>query len=150
MGCGPSVAQKAQLEAQKAHTETQLREFALRYNNADMPSLLVDFGEWRYNNFLSATANTSDMPAASKAIGDMFASLQRPLEPVDTAQQAKRKTIGPFTKQIFQGGGKEDPWANEIYKVALVDALDPLGWKLVSEARSDRIVQIWFVKQEDE
>jgi hypothetical protein len=130
MGGGSS---KADSEAD-TYTETQLSEFALQYKNSDMKhlalNLMVDISSG------SITTNTSDMPAALKALGEMCASLQMPLELADTAgimgKKENTKSIGPFSQQMFKLKGKVDTHASTIYMVALADALGLLGWRQIS------------------
>ena len=129
---------------------------------AGMPSLSLSFGGFigikriqrKFWPLGSITTNTSDMPAALKAIGDMFASPQLPMTPDDEAATVwggKTKTIGPFSKQVFKVAGELEIGDVEIYKVALIDALEPLGWKLVtSETLAANRTYILFAKQEAE
>ena len=130
MGGGPSKAEKAQ---QAEYREAQLSEFASQYTNVDMPHLELRF--WG-DGHGSITTNTSDLPAVLKALGDMAASLQVPLELKEKNRASKTKTIGPFSQQLFTLG-KHDRNDNYIYLTALADALEPLGWKQATEGHED-------------
>jgi hypothetical protein len=119
-------------KAESAYKETQLSEFAAQYKNVDMPHLRLGL---RVTGEGLVTTNTSDMPAALDAIGNMCASLQVPLELMDKSKFTPGKTqvVGPFTQQSFMLKNSEFMHA-EIYKVALCDALEPLGWKADTES----------------
>ena len=119
-------------KAESAYTETQLSEFVAQYKNADMPHLRLYF-----HNAGEAliTMNTSDMPAALDAIGNMCASLQAPLELKDKLSYipSVNKVIGPFSRQLFKL--KNFDYKNlDMFQVALSDALEPLGWKADTES----------------
>jgi hypothetical protein len=126
-------------KAESAYTETQLSEFAAQYKNADMPQLRICICQPQPGSYAGyigkVTTNTSDMPAVLDAIGNMFASLQVPLELKDKLQHIKTKTIGPFSQQAIKLAKSFDQDASSIYMVALSDALEPLGWKYVSEVQ---------------
>jgi hypothetical protein len=135
-------------KAESAYKETQLSEFAAQYKNVDMPHLRLCLSEHRGGEGL-VTTNTSDMPAALDAIGNMCASLQVPLELIDkskyTATQYKTQVVGPFTQQLFMLKNSEMMHA-EIYRVALCDALEPLGWKADTESVFSNFSHMSFTK----
>jgi hypothetical protein len=120
-------------EAEKLHRETQLLEFASQYKNVDMPHLNLQF--YIGNRTGLIITNTSDMPAALKALGDMAASLQVPLQSTlkDKMYGFRTQAIGPFSLQCFKLSNV-DSLAFAIYEVALADALEPLGWKQMSRS----------------
>lgn len=90
-------------KADKADRETKLSEFALQYTNSNMPHLTLYFYDYTGGTIIT---NTSDMPAALKATGDMCESLQIPMEPAgkvpDVTGQGKSIVLGPFSQQHFK------------------------------------------------
>jgi hypothetical protein len=126
-------------KAESAYKETQLSEFAAQYKNADMPQLRLCVNHYDCMNFGHVITNTSDMPAVLDTIVNMCASMQMPVELKDKSGVAAYKTqaIGPFSQQVIKFG-KEVKGQQGIWKVALSDALEPLGWKY-SGAQGDEM-----------
>jgi hypothetical protein len=137
-------------KAESAYKESQLSEFAAQYKNADRPQLRLflygDLGRDFAGSIGKVTTNTSDMPAVLDAIGNMFASLQVPLELKDKLQNFKTKTIGPFSQQVIKLAKSFEKDAESIYMVALSDALEPLGWKYDSTWHDSGSSEMSFTK----
>jgi hypothetical protein len=137
MGCGLSTEDKED-------TERTLREFASLYKNSDMPHCTIGLAFMQAQSLSNArafvgsiTTNTTDMPGVSKAVGDMCASMQTPYEPIPNFSGSETITIGPFSKQIFKLHVKnKSDYGNciSVYMIALSDALEPLGWKLIGKS----------------
>jgi hypothetical protein len=118
-------------KAESAYKETQLSEFAAQYKNSDMPQLQLFLDVYGRGSVIT---NTSDMPAALDAIGNISASLQVPLELKDNHGRTLNmttKTLGPFSEQVFKLGKFEER-NKGIYETAVSDALEALGWKFTS------------------
>jgi hypothetical protein len=117
-------------KAESAYKETQLSEFAAQYKNADMPQLRLCVNHNGQMDFGHVITNTSDMPAVLDTIVNMCASMQMPVELKDKGGDYKTQAIGPFSLQVIKFGKAVKSNSNQgIWKVALSDALEPLGWK---------------------